>query len=103
MALGESLKTYLFRGKLLSEDEASALRDCLYRKMLQEPRVLAKDVNVRLAGSSCKADIVDTMIGMARIGAIRDESLDEESDFCGISYITSEVRDFYEDYQNFHG
>ena len=25
--------------------------------------------------------------------SICDESLDEESDFCGISYITSEVRD----------
>ena len=33
------------------------------------------------------------MIGMAQIGAIRDKSLDEESDFCGISYITNEVRD----------
>ena len=33
------------------------------------------------------------MIGMARIGAIRDESLDEDSDFCGISYITSGIRD----------
>ena len=93
MALEESLKTYLLRGKQLSEDEASALRDCLYRKTLQELRALAKDVNVRLAGSSRKADIVDRMIGMARIGAIRDESLAEESDFCGISYITSEVRD----------
>ena len=50
-------------------------------------------MNVRLAVSSRKADIVDRMIGMAWIGAIRDESLDEESNFCEISYITSEVRD----------
>ena len=92
MALEESLKTYLLRGKQLSEDEVSPLKDCLCRKTLQELRVIAKDVNVRLAGSSRKADIVDRMIGMARIGAIRDESLDEDSDFCGTSYITSEVR-----------
>ena len=32
------------------------------------------------------------MIGMAWIGAIRDDSLYEESDFCGISYITDKVR-----------
>ena len=33
------------------------------------------------------------MIEMAQIGVIRDESLDEESYFCGISSITNEVRD----------
>ena len=69
MGLEESLKTYLLRGKQLSEDEASALRDFLYRKTLQELRALAKDMNVRLAGSSRKADIVDRMIGMVWIGA----------------------------------
>ena len=92
MALDCNLKNCLLRGKQLSEDEVSALKDRLCSKTLQELRVLAKDVNVRLAGSSRKADIVDRMIGMARIGAIRDDSLDEESDFCGISYITDEVR-----------
>ena len=82
----------MLRRKQLSEDEVSALKDCLCRKMLQELRVIAKDVNVGLAGSSCKADIVYQMIGMARIRAIHNESLDEDSDFCGISYITSEIR-----------
>ena len=43
----------------MSEDEVSALKDCLCRKTLQELHVLAKDMNARLAGSSCKADIVD--------------------------------------------
>ena len=86
----------------MSEDEVSALKDRLCSKTLQELRILAKDVNVRLAGSSRKADIVDRMIGMARIGAIRDDSLDEESDFCGISYINDEVRVFCVYYLNFH-
>ena len=94
MALDSNLKSCLLRGKQLSEDEVSALKDCLCSKALQELRVLAKDMNVRLAGSSHKADLVDQMIGMARTGAIRDDSLDEESDFCGISYITNEVRGF---------
>ena len=87
MVLEDNLKSCLLCGKQLSEDEVSALKDCLCNKTLQELRVLAKDVNVRLAGSSRKADIVDRIIGMARIGVIRDDTLDEESDFCGISYI----------------
>ena len=56
MALEESFKSYLLCGKQLSEDEASALRDCLHKKTLQELEWLA--------GSSRKADIVDRMIGM---------------------------------------
>ena len=32
------------------------------------------------------------MIEIAWIGAIQDDFLDEGSDFCGISYITNEVR-----------
>ena len=59
MALDCNLKNCLLRGKQLSEDEVSALKDRLCSKTLQELRVLAKDVNVRLAGSSRKADIVD--------------------------------------------
>ena len=43
----------------MSEDEVSALKDCLCRETLQELHVLAKDMNVGLVGSSCKADIVD--------------------------------------------
>ena len=60
----------------------SALKECLCRKTLQELRVLAKDLNIRLAGSSRKVDIVDRIIRIAWNGAIRDKSLDEESDFC---------------------
>ena len=59
MALEENLKVCLHRGKQLSEDEISALKDRLCSKTLQQLCVLAKDVNVRLAGSSRKADIVD--------------------------------------------
>ena len=94
MLLDGNLRSCLLRGKQMSEDEVSALIDRLCSKTLQELRVLAKDVNVRLAGSSRKAHIVDRMIGMTQIGAIRDDSLVEESDFCGISYVTDidEVR-----------
>ena len=85
-----SLKKCLLNGKELSQEEVSALKDRLCSKMLQELRVLAKGVNVRLTGSSRKADIVERLIGMAWIGATRDDSLD---DFSGISYITLKVRE----------
>ena len=65
MSLIRSLKTCLLSGKELSENEISALKDSLCSKTLQELRVLAKGVNVRLTGSSRKADIVDRLIGMA--------------------------------------
>ena len=65
------------------------LKHCLCSKTLQELRIFAKDVSVRLAGLSWKADIVNQMIGMARIGAIQDGSLNEGN---GISYKTDEVR-----------
>ena len=92
MALEGSLKDCLLRGKELSDDEISALKDRLCSKTIQELRILAKGVNVRLTGSSRKVDIVDRLIGMARIGATRDDLLDEDVDFTGISYITDEVR-----------
>ena len=92
MALIGSLKSCLLSGKELSDSEISAIKDSLCSRTLQKLRVLAKGVNVRLTGSSRKADIVDRLIGMARIGATRDSSLDEETEFTGISYITDEVR-----------
>ena len=51
MGLDGNLKSCLLREKQLSEDEVSALKDHLCSKMLQELRFLAKDMNVRLAGS----------------------------------------------------
>ena len=77
MALEGNLKDCLLHGKELSDDEISALKDRLCSKTVQKLRILAKGVNVRLTGSSRKVDIVDRLIGMARIG---------------ISYITDEVR-----------
>ena len=69
MSLICSLKTCLLSGKELSENEILALKDGLCSKTIQELRVLAKDVNVRLTGSSRKANIVERLVGMARIGA----------------------------------
>ena len=43
----------------LYEDEVVVLKEHLSNKMLQELHVLAKDVDVRLAGLSHQADILD--------------------------------------------
>ena len=62
MALDGNLKSCLLCGKQLSKDEVSALKDHLCSKMLQELHVPARDANIRLAGLSHKAVIVDQMI-----------------------------------------
>lgn len=48
---------------------------------------------MRLTGSSRKGDIADHLIAMAKIGAVRDVSLDADTDdnTTEISYITDEV------------
>ena len=51
MALKESLKGCLLRGKELSDGEILGIKDCLYSKTLKELHILAKDLNVRLTGS----------------------------------------------------
>ena len=101
MALEGGLKSYLLCGCELSQVEVLVLTDHLCSKTLQELHVLAKGVNVRLAGLLRKKDIVNHLIGMARIGATRDYSLDEEMEFSGISYITDEVMGVCMDYQHF--
>ena len=97
MALEESLKVCLLRSKDLSDDEMARVKERLHGKTLQELRVLAKSVTVRLTGSSRKADMVERLIGMSRIGATKDESLNKEKDIVGISYITDEVKSVLED------
>ena len=51
-------------------------------------------ISVKLTGSSRKVDIVDRLISMAKIGAVRDVSADSEQDnnATGISYITDQVK-----------
>jgi len=81
----------LLQAQKLSEDELSNLRDSLNKKTLKELRSLAKSVSVRLTGSSRKHDIVDRLIAMGKIGAVRDPSMDDGE--VTISYITEEVKE----------
>ena len=69
------------------------IRRQLLKKTVKELGTLAKLLGVRLTGSSRKADIVDRLLAMAKIGAVRDMSTEDATrdTFTGISYITAEV------------
>ena len=54
-------------------------------------------MSVQLSGSVRKNDIVDRLIGMARIGATHKPSDDDKGDDCeaslAISYITDDIKE----------
>ena len=54
--------------------------------------MLAKEVRVRLTGSFRKDDIVERMVGMARIGALQPESDERYDDIGTISYLTEDTK-----------
>jgi len=57
--------------------------------------VIAKDLRIRLTGATRKQDIVDCLLCMTRIGAIRDSREGEDSsdgELCSISYRTDDTR-----------
>ena len=60
---------------------------------MKELITLTKSLGVRLTGSSRKVDMVDRLLAMAKIGAVRDMSIDNATGdtFTGISYMTNEV------------
>ena len=86
----------LLRGKELSDSEVESLKASLASKKVQDLRKIAVEVSVRLTGSGKKNDIVDRLIGMAKIGATHKPSDDYSDDDCeaslAISYITEDVK-----------
>ena len=84
----------MLRDQELNDEKVMELRENLLKKTVKELSALAKSISVKLAGSSRKADIVDRLLAMAKIRAVRDKLFDDNTanDFTGISYITDEVR-----------
>lgn len=74
------------------------IRIQLCKRTVKELGALARSLGVRLAGSIRKADIIERLLSMARIGAVRDVSSQPNGEtsggvdeFIGISYITPTV------------
>ena len=86
-ALSEA-KALLLQGKELSGSDIENLNTLLHRLKIQELKMLAKEVHVRLTGSFRKDDIIKRIMGMARIGALQRKSDVRFDDIGTISYVT---------------
>ena len=90
-ALSEA-KVLLLRGKELSGSDIENLNTSLHRLKVQELKMLAKEVRVRLTGSFRKDNIIARIVGMARIGALQPESDTRSDDIGTISYLTEDTK-----------
>ena len=90
----DSLKSDLLCAKELSDNELTNLCASFCRKTIKELHAIMKSVCVRLTGSSCKTDVTDQLIAMAKIGAVKSEAIDGDTgqNFTEVSYITDEVK-----------
>ena len=85
----------LLRGQELSDSDFETLTVSLRSKKVEELRKIATKVSVRLTGSVRKHDIVDRLVGMAKIGATHkpcDDDADDSEAILSISYISDEVK-----------
>ena len=85
-------KMLLLNSQGLGHDEAEELTGILSGMTLKQLKVLAKDCNIRLTGSSKKGEVMDRILAMARISAIRGKHDEDDDEATGISYITDEVK-----------
>ena len=87
---------YLLRGQELSDSDFATLTVSLHSKKVEELRKIGTKVSVRLTGSVRKHDIVDRLVGMAKIGVTHkpcDDDADDSEAILSISYITDEVKE----------
>ena len=84
-------KELLFRGQELVDEEVELLATLLQKLKVQELKMLAKEVHIRLTGSIRKDDIIDRIMGMACIGALQCGN-PESDDITTISYLTEETK-----------
>ena len=83
-----------------NDKQVEALRLRLLSYTVKEVKGFAKSFDVRLTGVNRKVEMVDRLIGMARIGALKrmatpGEEIEEDgaSSKVQLSYITQEVKD----------
>jgi len=85
------VKAFLLKSEGLGHDETKELAAVLSGMTLKQLKVLAKDCNIRLTGSSKKGEVMEGILAIAQIGAIQERH-DKDDEATGISYITEEVK-----------
>ena len=90
----ELIEPSLLRGKELSDDDIASLKDSLRLKRVEDLRKIAVNVSVQLTGAVQKNDIIERLIGMAKIGATRKPVCDDDDSeaLLSISYLTKDVK-----------
>ena len=75
MALAKSeVETLLINGKDLTDDDEATLTTNLRKMTLKQLKLLAKNLSIKLTGSTKKAEVIDRLLAMAQIGAIHGHS-----------------------------
>ena len=75
MALANNkVKTLLINGKDLTDDDEATLITNLRKMTLKQLKLLAKNLSIKLTGSTKKAQVIDRLLTMAWIGAIHGHS-----------------------------
>lgn len=97
-----AVKALLLKGKDLSDSDVEVVSALLHKLKLLELKKLAKELRIRLTGSFRKDDIIDRIMGMARIGALQDPILTQSEETTGISYLTDSVKHVLRDLPPFN-
>lgn len=87
-----SIKPLLLWAKELSSGEIEMLESLLVKELSSELKIMAKDLRIRLTGATRKQDIIESLMCMARIGAIQEDESADSDDACAISYLTDETK-----------
>ena len=61
-------------GKDLTDDDETTLTTNLRKMTLKQLKLLAKNLSIQLIGSTKKAELIDRLLAMARIGTIHGHS-----------------------------
>ena len=88
-------RTALRAAPSYNAEEVESLRVILLTHTVNEVKLLSKLFGVRLTGAGRKADMVNRLLGMARIGALSsaDDAMDHPAlKSLGLSYITPDIQ-----------
>ena len=88
----DGLAEALLAAKDAGDEEVTDLTRRLKARCVPELKTLAKRLHVRLTGSKRKADIIERLINMAKMGLVRLDE-DDDGDVPALTYVTDEVKE----------